>query len=337
MELSHFVCQVHIYDKHGTNEKSIVRTSAGQQIISASLASGFPTAIVSPGPSRSAPRLPTSDPVYRKVYGTGESSDSNPSPTQAGQYTQRNYGSGPYSYSASSGHNLFPTALGPPSFPSSATNGYTPVPTPYSSSRSGLGPPSSHQVGAVPNQPPTPPLAKNEDAPAGPGFSRNLIGSHSTSGQLLEDQNKKLGIFFVFSDLSVRSEDWFRLKFSLFNVGEVTTNMSSEEVLRKAEDNNTAPLAGSSFEANKNGTKRLDGLKAGLIAKSAPCLATVFSQAFKVYSAKKFPGVAESTELSRIFAHQGVKISIRKDDKNGKRKRDESDDEGDIAGDSPIN
>jgi hypothetical protein len=32
-----------------------------------------------------------------------------------------------------------------------------------------------------------------------------------------------------------------------------------------------------------------------------------------VYSAKKFPGVIESTDLSKAFASQGIKIPIRKD------------------------
>jgi len=44
-----------------------------------------------------------------------------------------------------------------------------------------------------------------------------------------------------------------------------------------------------------------------------PVLATSFSEPFTVYSAKKFPGVIESTPLSKCFAHQGIKIPIRKD------------------------
>jgi len=45
----------------------------------------------------------------------------------------------------------------------------------------------------------------------------------------------------------------------------------------------------------------------------APVLAQVFSDTFQVYSAKRFPGVVESTPLSRCFATQGIKIPIRKD------------------------
>lgn len=45
----------------------------------------------------------------------------------------------------------------------------------------------------------------------------------------------------------------------------------------------------------------------------APILASSFSDVFNVYSAKKFPGVCESTPLSKAFAAQGIKIPIRKD------------------------
>lgn len=51
----------------------------------------------------------------------------------------------------------------------------------------------------------------------------------------------------------------------------------------------------------------------GLNKGKAPVLAYVFSEKFQVYSAKKFPGVIESTPLSKCFAQQGIKIPIRKD------------------------
>lgn len=38
---------------------------------------------------------------------------------------------------------------------------------------------------------------------------------------------------------------------------------------------------------------------------SAPVLASAFSDVFHVFSAKKFPGVIESTNLSKCFATQG--------------------------------
>jgi hypothetical protein len=54
----------------------------------------------------------------------------------------------------------------------------------------------------------------------------------------------------------------------------------------------------------------------------APVLASCFSEVFTVYSAKKFPGVVESTDLSKCFATQGIKIPIRKDAKDGKGDKD---------------
>lgn len=62
----------------------------------------------------------------------------------------------------------------------------------------------------------------------------------------------------------------------------------------------------------------------------APVLAQCFSDPFQVYSAKKFPGVCESTNLSKCFATQGIKIPIRKEGADGKAKRGKgSDDEDD--------
>lgn len=54
----------------------------------------------------------------------------------------------------------------------------------------------------------------------------------------------------------------------------------------------------------------------GVSRGKAPVLAWTFSEKFQVYSAKKFPGVIESTPLSKVFAQQGIKIPIRKDNKN---------------------
>ncbi|KAJ1887814.1 hypothetical protein LPJ81_006452 [Coemansia sp. IMI 209127] len=50
-----------------------------------------------------------------------------------------------------------------------------------------------------------------------------------------------------------------------------------------------------------------------LMRTSAPIKARAFSEPFKVYSAKQFPGMIESTQLSKHFAKQGVKIPVRKE------------------------
>ena len=59
------------------------------------------------------------------------------------------------------------------------------------------------------------------------------------------------------------------------------------------------------------------GSSSSLNTTAAPVLASVFSEAFQVFSAKKFPGVIESTALSKCFATQGIKIPIRKDGPRG--------------------
>lgn len=110
--------------------------------------------------------------------------------------------------------------------------------------------------------------------PPSGNYTRNLIGSCSVSAYSLADLDDNVGLWFVLQDLSVRTEGSFRLRFSFINVGTLDGNLTT-------------------------GTN--------------PVLATAFSDVFTVWSAKKFPGVKESTELSKKFAVQGVKIPIRKD------------------------
>ncbi|KAI9931442.1 hypothetical protein MW887_010017 [Aspergillus wentii] len=145
-----------------------------------------------------------------------------------------------------------------------------------------------------PNMSPAQPVS------AGPGgmFTRNLIGSLSASAFRLTDPDNKIGVWFILQDLSVRTEGSFRLKMSFVNVG-----------TQSAETTNSAPVINHG---------------------SAPVLASVFSEPFQVFSAKKFPGVIESTQLSKCFALQGIKIPIRKDGVKGPRGRGgDGDDDGD--------
>ncbi|KAJ5607808.1 hypothetical protein N7537_004427 [Penicillium hordei] len=131
----------------------------------------------------------------------------------------------------------------------------------------------------------------------GPGgmFTRNLIGSLSASAFRLTDPDNKIGVWFILQDLSVRTEGTFRLKMSFVDVG-----------TSSAETSNGAPVI-------NHGT--------------APVLASVFSEPFQVFSAKKFPGVIESTQLSKCFALQGIKIPIRKDGVKGPRRGGDGDDD----------
>lgn len=146
----------------------------------------------------------------------------------------------------------------------------------------------------------SPAAAAAQSVPAGPVgmFTRNLIGSLSASAFRLTDPDNKIGIWFILQDLSVRTEGTFRLKMNFVNVGTQSTDMSDG-----------APVVNHG---------------------SAPVLASVFSEPFQVFSAKKFPGVIESTQLSKCFALQGIKIPIRKDGVKGPRGRTgEGDEDGD--------
>ncbi|KAF9197613.1 hypothetical protein BGZ49_001862 [Haplosporangium sp. Z 27] len=73
------------------------------------------------------------------------------------------------------------------------------------------------------------------------------------------------------------------------------------------------------------GTYRLKFSLYEMVGKEVHFCAHVISDPLVVYSAKKFPGMEESTRLSQYFAEQGLKIRIRKEVRPKKRTR------GDIA------
>lgn len=101
--------------------------------------------------------------------------------------------------------------------------------------------------------------------------------------------------YFIFPDLSVRHEGKYRLSFNLF------------EELKDPKDADAEPLPGSPKMADvrpKNPMSPQAHVCFRLEVKSVP---------FNVYSAKKFPGLAESTALSRIVAEQGCRVRIRRD------------------------
>lgn len=50
-------------------------------------------------------------------------------------------------------------------------------------------------------------------------YARTLIGPLAASAQTINDENDEPGIFFLFQDLSVRTEGTFRLRMRLVNVG----------------------------------------------------------------------------------------------------------------------
>ncbi|CAG8519334.1 24324_t:CDS:2 [Cetraspora pellucida] len=104
--------------------------------------------------------------------------------------------------------------------------------------------------------------------------TRNLLGNLIASGRKLKDHEGKSGIFFVYQDLSIRTDGDFYFEFNLMYLG---------------------------FQGMVN---------IGVHPMSV--LASVESDPFVAYSAKKFP---ETTPLSRAFSSQGIKIATRSDKK----------------------
>ena len=103
--------------------------------------------------------------------------------------------------------------------------------------------------------------------------------------------------YFIFPDLSVRHEGKYRLSFNLF------------EELKESKDGDTnaatpSPNIDHRTVSHMNPTSPRDHVHFRLEVKSVP---------FNVFSAKKFPGLAESTQLSRVVAEQGCRVRIRRD------------------------
>ncbi|CAG8569910.1 9759_t:CDS:2 [Dentiscutata heterogama] len=112
--------------------------------------------------------------------------------------------------------------------------------------------------------------------------TRNLLGNLIANGRKLKDHEGRLGIFFVYQDLSIRTDGDFYFEFNLMYIGFLSY-------------------------------KSQGMVNTGLHPMSV--LASVESSPFVAYSAKKFPGMIETTSLSRAFSSQGVKIATRSDKK----------------------
>ncbi|KAK0613817.1 velvet factor-domain-containing protein [Immersiella caudata] len=110
------------------------------------------------------------------------------------------------------------------------------------------------------------------------------------SGMAYLDRPQEAG-YFLFPDLSVRHEGRYKLTFNLY---EETKEDDDKDLItgdNKAAAQDTNPATGGSFDFRME----------------------VKSQDFVVYSAKKFPGLTESTALSRTVAEQGCRVRIRRD------------------------
>ncbi|KAJ2556877.1 hypothetical protein EV175_001708 [Coemansia sp. RSA 1933] len=98
----------------------------------------------------------------------------------------------------------------------------------------------------------------------------------------LRDMNDRLGCFYCFPNIRVSHPGKYSLRFSLMRMPSTDPTTTEPEQI----------------------------------------LESVFSTPFTVYSVRDFPGVDESTALSKKFAHQGVGIPIRN---KGRMKADAED------------
>ncbi|KAH8118738.1 velvet factor-domain-containing protein [Phellopilus nigrolimitatus] len=147
---------------------------------------------------------------------------------------------------------------------------------------SGSGSGSARKTSSVGVSADTTPSSPSTPAPALPlprhTYTRTLVGPLSANAARLNDEHRKPGVFFLFQDLSIRTEGTFRLRLRLMNVG--------------------------AYPAPDPGANRV-------MEGSAPILAQTFTEAFTVYSAKRFPGVPDTTALSIAFGNQGQKLPLR--------------------------
>ena len=111
------------------------------------------------------------------------------------------------------------------------------------------------------------------------------------SGMAYLDRPSLAG-YFIFPDLSVRHEGRYRLSFNLYEETKDAKDADAEPSNEPAKP----PIPGAT-SPNTSFDWRVE----------------VKSADFVVFSAKKFPGLAESTQLSRVVAEQGCRVRIRRD------------------------
>lgn len=122
------------------------------------------------------------------------------------------------------------------------------------------------------------------------------------SSMILLDRPTEAG-YFIFSDLSVRHEGKYFLTFSLM-----------EEVKEDRDKDADEPMSGTDEIVGPD-------MGPGQEMRCWNFRTTVQTDDFDVYSAKKFPGLQESTLLSRTVAEQGCRVRIRRDVRMRRREK----------------
>ncbi|KAK8845464.1 hypothetical protein IAR55_006177 [Kwoniella newhampshirensis] len=109
----------------------------------------------------------------------------------------------------------------------------------------------------------------------GGGRGRNLFGTLHVAGVRVPAIDGSMGLWFLFTDLSVRREGRYSLRFRCFD------------------------LTALDFTGNS----------------PAPLLAHCQSQTFKIYSPRQVPPLPKPNELAEHFAKQGFKLNTRKNER----------------------
>lgn len=155
-------------------------------------------------------------------------------------------------------------------------------------------------------------IAPHRGLPQPPSPQVPVLTGMPVSGMAYLDRPTEAG-YFIFPDLSVRHEGKYRLSFNLYEETKKPADDGDAESMNDSKPNiMTGPNApDSSFDW------RLE----------------VKSAQFTVFSAKKFPGLAESTVLSRTVAEQGCRVRIRRDVRMRRREGKSGADFDDVAED----
>ncbi|KAI8928846.1 velvet factor [Entophlyctis helioformis] len=164
-----------------------------------------------------------------------------------------------------------------------------------------------------------------------------LTGTLVSGAHVLVDHHNSCGVFFIFPDLSVRIEGQFRLKFMLLRVNTDLPFLDSGTTLAPATSlpslhspsRNSHSSQSIAYTDGSRSTNSVDdltgyyaagypvrsssgGIAPGTAEQQAGYLVTsVLTEPFSVFSPRNFPGMLDSSDISKAFAAQGVKLMIR--------------------------
>ncbi|KND02649.1 uncharacterized protein SPPG_01736 [Spizellomyces punctatus DAOM BR117] len=154
-----------------------------------------------------------------------------------------------------------------------------------------------------------------------------LVGCAVATAQPLKDVHGVKKLMFIFPDLSVRPPGHLRLKFRLVDLrpvfergtGAGTTDGEEQNVLTSGGLRTSSgpsafrPVASTSRVTTAlTSQEHINMAEEAALSSAIPIQAMTLSDVFTCYRAKQFPGMLESTDLSKCLVAQGVQdIPIR--------------------------